>query len=94
MTAPYTAKPGGERRFPAVTLPYSEKWPDPASMDVLPSMTMDEGAVVVQIPCAQIHRLCLGAKDNDEAYMIEQGYAVGDGEGGQYRIPILRVVRQ
>ena len=26
-------------------------------------------------------------KDIDEAYMIEQGYAVGDGQGGQYRTP-------
>lgn len=49
----------------------------------------DNGMKVLlwQIPVLKYTDYAWEQKDNDEAYMIEQGYAVGDGEGGQYRIP-------
>ena len=81
----YTAKPGGEA-FSGSDFTYSEKWPDPASMvDTI----HDNGMKVLlwQIPVLKYTDYAWEQKDNDEAYMIEQGYAVGDGEGGQYRIP-------
>lgn len=81
----YTARPGGEA-FSGSDFTYSEKWPDPASMvDTI----HDNGMKVLlwQIPVLKYTDYAWEQKDNDEAYMIEQGYAVGDGEGGQYRIP-------
>ena len=80
-----TARPGGEA-FSGSDFTYSEKWPDPASMvDTI----HDNGMKVLlwQIPVLKYTDYAWEQKDNDEAYMIEQGYAVGDGEGGQYRIP-------
>ena len=65
---------------------FSEKWPDPKAMT---QTIHDNGMKVLlwQIPVLKYTTYQWEQKDNDEAYMISQGYAVGDGEGGQYRTP-------
>lgn len=88
----YTAKPGGEA-FPAVTLPTARN-------GLIPPLWWntihDNGMKVLlwQIPVLKYTDYAWEQKDNDEAYMIEQGYAVGDGRGRPIPYPILRVVRQ
>lgn len=65
---------------------YGEKWSDPAAM----AKTLhDNGMKLIlwQVPVEKWTSYSYEQKDNDEAYMIEKGYAVGDGNGGQYRIP-------
>lgn len=81
----YTAKPGGEA-FSNSDFTYSAKWPDPAGMA---DTIHDNGMKLLlwQIPVLKYTDYAWEQKDNDEAYMIAKGYAVGDGEGGQYRIP-------
>lgn len=65
---------------------FSAKWPNPKSM----IQTIHNNGMKVlfwQIPVLKHTPYAWEQKDNDEAYMISQGYAVGNGTGGQYRTP-------
>ena len=65
---------------------FGTKWPDPKSM----TQTIHNNGMKVlfwQIPVLKHTTYAWEQKDNDEAYMISQGYAVGNGTGGQYRTP-------
>ena len=65
---------------------YGEKWSDPAAM----AKTLhDNGMKLIlwQVPVEKWTSYSYEQKDNDEAYMIEKGYAVGDGNGGHRRDP-------
>ena len=81
----YTAVPGSQV-FSGSDFTYSSKWPNPAAMvDDIHNNGMK--VLLWQIPVQKYTPYSWEQKDNDEAYMIQQGYAVGDGNGGEYRIP-------
>lgn len=65
---------------------FGEKWPDPRAMS---QAVHDQGMKLLlwQVPVLKHTDYSWAQKDNDEAHMIAQGYAVGDGKGGQYRTP-------
>ncbi|WP_373231726.1 TIM-barrel domain-containing protein [Cohnella sp.] len=68
------------------TFPSTGKWPNPAGM--VSDLHADGIKVLLwQIPVEKYLSYSHTQKDNDESYMISQGYAVGDGAGGQYRLP-------
>ena len=81
----YTATSGAEA-LDYDDFSFSDKWPDPKAMT---QTIHDNGMKVLlwQIPVLKHTSYAWEQKDNDEAYMISQGYAVGDGAGGQYRTP-------
>lgn len=81
----YTAKSGSEA-FSSSDFTYSSLWPDPEGMV---ETVHNSGMKVLlwQIPVLKYTDYAWEQKDNDEAYMIEQGYAVGNGSGSSYRIP-------
>jgi len=83
--ATYTPKSGSQ------SLLYSDftfggRWTNPASMV---NYAHNNGMKVImwQVPIEKYIPYAYTQKDNDEAYMVQQGYAVGNGSGGQYRIP-------
>lgn len=65
---------------------FSEKWSNPK---VMTDTIHDNGMKLLlwQVPVLKHTSYAWEQKDNDEAYMISQGYAVGDGNGSQYRTP-------
>ncbi|MGD9101424.1 MAG: glycoside hydrolase family 31 protein, partial [Anaerolineae bacterium] len=65
---------------------FGGKWPDPKDMV---SDLHDLGIRVLlwQVPVEKYMSSPPTQLSNDESYMISEGYAVGDGSGGQYRIP-------
>ena len=81
----YTAKPGSNA-FQYSDFTFSTKWPDPQDMA---DTIHDNGMKLIlwQVPVLKHTEYTWEQKDNDEAYMIAQGYAVGDGSVGQYRTP-------
>lgn len=81
----YTPKPGGEA-LAYHDFTFSEKWPNPNAMA---GTIHDSGMKLLlwQVPVLKHTDYSWEQKDIDEAYMIQQGYAVGDGQGGQYRTP-------
>lgn len=81
----YTAKPGSGA-FSYNDFNFSAKWPNPKAMA---DAIHDNGMKLLlwQVPVLKHTDYAWEQKDNDEAYMIQQGYAVGDGNGGQYRTP-------
>ncbi len=65
---------------------YGTKWPNPKNMvDYIHNNDMK--VLLWQVPVQKYTAYNYQQKDNDESYMIQQGYAVGDGTGAQYRIP-------
>jgi alpha-glucosidase (family GH31 glycosyl hydrolase) len=83
--ATYTPVPGSAA-FQNSDFTYGSKWPDPKAM----ADTLHENGlklILWQIPVLKYTSYPYAQKDNDESYMIQQGYAVSDGNGGQYRIP-------
>lgn len=85
--AQYTPKPGSQAlAYTDFTFPAAGRWPNPKQMaDDVHSNGMK--LVLWQVPIQKYTPNAYQQKDNDEAYMISQGYAVGNGSGGQYRIP-------
>ncbi|MDK2807506.1 MAG: hypothetical protein PWP24_237 [Clostridiales bacterium] len=83
--ATYTPVPGANA-LRSQDFTYGAKWPDPKSMtDYIHNNKMK--LILWQVPVLKYTSYAYQQKDNDEAYMISQGYAVGDGNGSQYRIP-------
>lgn len=86
--ATYTAKPGSQSfLYSDFTFPAGGRWPNPASMA---TDVHNNGMKLVlwQVPIQKYTSYAYQQKDNDEAYMIAQNYAVGNGSGGQYRLPV------
>lgn len=81
----YVAKPGSNS-FQYSDFTFGTKWPDPQDMA---DTIHDNGIKLIlwQVPVLKHTEYTWTQKDNDEAYMIAQGYAVGNGSGGQYRTP-------
>lgn len=81
----YTAKPGSDA-FQYNDFNFSAKWPNPKAMT---DTVHDNGMKLLlwQVPVLKHTDYAWEQKDNDEAYMVSQGYAVGNGSGGQYRTP-------
>ena len=85
--AQYTPVSGGNTlTYNDFTYPSTGKWSDPKGMV---ENIHNSGVKVLlwQVPILKYTDYSYQQKDNDESYMINQGYAVGDGNGGQYRIP-------
>lgn len=83
--ATYTPKSGAQS-FSNSDFTYGTKWPNPKAMaDTLHNNGMK--LILWQVPVLKNTSYAYAQKDNDEQYMISQGYAVGNGSGGQYRIP-------
>jgi alpha-glucosidase (family GH31 glycosyl hydrolase) len=83
--ATYTPIPGSAA-FKNSDFTYGSKWPDPKAM----TDTLHENGlklVLWQIPVLKYTPYSYAQKDNDEAYMLQKGYAVSDGHDGAYRIP-------
>lgn len=83
--AQYTPKSGGE------ALTYNDytfggKWPDPKGM-VDEAHNNNIKVLMWQIPVLKYTEYPYQQKDNDEAYMINQSYAVKNSDGSPYRIP-------
>lgn len=68
------------------TFPSSGKWPDPRQL-VQNAHDQNIRVLLWQAPVEKYLGYSHAQKDNDESYMIQQGFAVGDGSGGVYRIP-------
>ncbi|OXM15154.1 glycoside hydrolase family 31 [Paenibacillus herberti] len=85
--AQYSAKPGGSTHaYSDFIFPAAGRWPNPKQMaDNVHNNGMK--LVLWQVPIQKWTAATHQQKANDEAYMIAQNYAVGDGSGGQYRIP-------
>ncbi|KRE52040.1 TIM-barrel domain-containing protein [Paenibacillus sp. Soil724D2] len=85
--ATYTPKTGSAAHaYTDFTFPTSGKWTNPKAMaDNVHNNGMK--LVLWQVPIQKWISTPYTQKDNDEAYMIAQNYAVGNGSGGQYRIP-------
>ncbi len=71
------------------TFPSGGLWPNPRQL-VLNAHNAGMKVLLWQSPVQKWMSTAHTQKDNDETYMIAQGYAVGDGSGGQYRIPAGR----
>lgn len=85
--AQYTAQPGSYCfTYNDFTFPGTGKWPDPRQL-VQNAHNENIHVLLWQAPVQKYLDYAHTQKDNDEQYMINQGYAVGDGNGGQYRIP-------
>ncbi|MEW6232059.1 MAG: TIM-barrel domain-containing protein [Chloroflexota bacterium] len=85
--AQYTPKPGSQTfAYTDFTFPSGGRWPDPRT---LVNNAHNRGIKVLlwQAPVEKYLGFSHTQKDNDETYMLQQGYAVGDGSGGAYRIP-------
>lgn len=83
--ATYSAKNGAEA-FSSTDFNYGSKWPNPKAMvDALHDNNMK--VLLWQVPIQKSTSYQYEQKDNDEAYMISQGYAVKNGDGSPYRIP-------
>lgn len=83
--ATYTAKNGADA-FTSSDFTYGAKWPDPVRM--VQDIHNDGLKVLLwQTPAIKYTGSPYEQKDNDEAYMSSQGYAVGDGNGGDYKTP-------
>ena len=68
------------------TFPSNGKWPDPKSL-VQDIHNAGMKVLLWQVPIEKYIRSGHTQKDNDEIYMINNNYAVSDGNGGQYRLP-------
>lgn len=81
----YTPK-SGDKVFLNSDFTYGAKWPNPKEMV---NTLHNNGLKVVlwQVPVQKYTSYAYQQKDNDEQYMIKEGYAVRNGKGGQYRIP-------
>nr|WP_197489695.1 TIM-barrel domain-containing protein [Rossellomorea aquimaris] len=65
---------------------FGGKWPDPKGM-VDNAHANDIRVLMWQIPVLKYTDYAYQQKDNDEAYMINQGYSVENGDGSPYRVP-------
>lgn len=65
---------------------HGDRWANPREM-VAELHRNNVKTLLWQIPFLQYKEDGYEQNDCDEAYMIERGYAVGDGNGGLYRIP-------
>ncbi|MHA6481105.1 TIM-barrel domain-containing protein [Paenibacillus sp. strain BS8-2] len=83
--ATYTAKAGDES-FSSSDFTYGGRWPDPEGM-IEDIHAAGLRVLLWQTPTMKYTGYAYEQKDNDEAYMIAQDYAVKDGHGGDYRIP-------
>ncbi len=83
--AQYTAK-SGDQAFTASDFTFGGKWPDPKAM-VDYAHQNDTKVLMWQIPVMKYTDYSYEQRDNDEDYMLQQGYAVKDGNGNGYRIP-------
>lgn len=65
---------------------FGGKWPDPKAMvDNIHNNNIK--VLMWQIPVLKYTDYAYEQKDNDEAYMINQGYAVENADGTPYRVP-------
>lgn len=88
--ATYTAQAGSYcPTYGDFTFPPGGKWPNPRQL-VLNAHNAGIKVLLWQAPVQKWMSTAHTQKDNDESYMISQGYAVGNGSGGQYRIPAGR----
>ncbi|MEQ4480769.1 TIM-barrel domain-containing protein [Cohnella silvisoli] len=83
--ATYTPKTGSAA-FSYSDFTFGTKWPNPAQM-ATDIHNAGMKLVLWQVPIQKYTNYAYTQKDNDESYMISQGYAVGDGNSGQYRLP-------
>jgi alpha-glucosidase (family GH31 glycosyl hydrolase) len=85
--AQYTPKTGDQSfAYTDFTFPSGSPWTNPKQMaDNLHNNGLK--LILWQVPIEKYITYPYAQKDNDEAYMLQQGYAVGDGSGGAYRIP-------
>jgi alpha-glucosidase (family GH31 glycosyl hydrolase) len=84
--ATYTAKPGGQ--FHAYSdFTFGAKWPNPQAM-VTDIHNQGIKVLLWQVPVLKYTDYAYEQKDNDESYMVSQGYQVGNGSGGSYRTPV------
>ncbi|EAG4058805.1 carbohydrate-binding protein [Listeria monocytogenes] len=83
--ATYTAKKNGEA-FSYDDFTFNGKWTDPKAMV---DSVHDAGMNIVlwQVPVLKDDGTVYEQRDNDEAYMISQGYSADDGTGAPYRVP-------
>lgn len=81
----YTPVSGADA-FESSDFTYGAKWPDPVGMvDDIHNAGLK--VLLWQTPAIKHTGSPYAQKDNDEAYMVAQDYAVGDGAGGEYRTP-------
>ncbi|WP_240422362.1 glycoside hydrolase family 31 protein [Listeria costaricensis] len=86
--AEYALKdPAEAYRYDEITFPEWGRWPDPQGMtDFIHENEMK--LILWQIPIQKyLNRQFHPLKDQEEAYMIEQGYVVKHADGSPYRIP-------
>lgn len=76
----------GSQAFSYSDFTFGTKWPNPQSM-VTNIHNNGMKCILWQVPVLKYTSYAHTQKDNDESYMISQGYAVGNGSGGQYRTP-------
>lgn len=90
--AQYTPKPGGQtHRLTDLTFPAGTAWRDPKAM-VNAAHAQDIKVLLWQIPVLKENFSTNPSSPpqqhlNDRAYAASQGYLLGNGAGGQYRIP-------
>ncbi|MFD0670715.1 TIM-barrel domain-containing protein [Cohnella sp. GCM10027633] len=83
--ATYTPK-NGANAFSSSDFTYGTKWPDPEGMvDDIHNAGLK--VLLWQTPAIKHTGSPYTQKDNDQAYMLAQDYAVEDGFGGEYRTP-------
>ncbi len=85
--ATYTAKPGSDAFvYSDFTFPSTGRWLNPA---VMATNIHNNGMKLIlwQVPVLKYTDYAYQQKDNDESYMVSQGYQVGNGSGGSYRTP-------
>ena len=81
----YSPKAGSDA-FSSSDFTYGTKWPDPEGMvDDIHAAGLK--VLLWQTPAIKYTGSPYAQKDNDEAYMLSQGYAVGNGSGGAYKTP-------
>jgi alpha-glucosidase (family GH31 glycosyl hydrolase) len=85
--AQYTPKAGSEAfKYSDFTFPQAGKWPNPKQM-VNDVHANNMKLLLWQVPIQKYTSYAYQQKDNDEAYMISQGYGVKTKSGSPYRIP-------
>lgn len=85
--AQYIPKSNGQTfAYSDFTYPSTGRWPNPKQMA---TNLHNNGLKLIlwQVPIEKYISGAYAQKDNDESYMLQQGYEVKDGNGGPYRIP-------
>nr|WP_243450130.1 TIM-barrel domain-containing protein [Neobacillus terrae] len=85
--AQYTPKTNGQPfNYTDFTFPSTGRWPNPKQMT---TNLHNNGLKIIlwQVPIEKYITGTYAQKDNDESYMLQQGYEVKDDKGSAYRIP-------